>query len=55
MLSANLPAVFHDPNTTTIRAVLQSRSFNIYIVEKYNLLPKLFEDLWNKNEKKGSM
>jgi uncharacterized protein involved in exopolysaccharide biosynthesis len=52
MLSANLPAVFHDPNTTTIRAVLQSRSFNIYIVEKYNLLPKLFEDLWNKNEKK---
>jgi uncharacterized protein involved in exopolysaccharide biosynthesis len=43
LLAANLPAVFQDANTTTIRAVLQSRTFNIYLVEKYNLLPKLFD------------
>lgn len=52
ILAANLPVSFQDPNTTTIRAVLQSRSFNIYLVEKYNLLPKLFDGYWNKKEQK---
>jgi len=52
MLSANLPAVFQDTNTTTIRAVLQSRTFNIYLVEKYNLLPVLFDGYWDKKENK---
>jgi len=50
MLSANLPAAFQDHNTTTIRAVLQSRSFNIYLVEKYQLLPKLFAKYWYKDK-----
>ncbi len=52
VLPTNFRAAVQDTNTTTIMAVLQSRSFNIYLVEKNDLLPKLFDKYWSKKEKK---
>lgn len=52
ILPANFRAAVQDTNTSTIIAVLQSRSFNIHLVEKNNLLPKLFNKYWNKKENK---
>lgn len=52
LLSANLPALYEDTTTSTIKAVLQSRAFNLHIVQKYNLLPKLYAERWNAEENK---
>lgn len=48
IIGASVPAAFESPSSGKIRAVLTSRHFNILLIEKYNLLPILFSNYWNK-------
>ena len=52
LLSANLPAYFQDLNTMYLCSVMESRDFVIRLVEKNNLLPEIFSDIWDKKHKK---
>ena len=52
LLSANLPAYFQDLNTMYLCSVMESRDFAIRLVEKYNLLPEIYSDVWDHSQKK---
>jgi len=52
LLRANLTAYFHDPNIMFIKSIIDSRDFNIRVIEKNNLLPELYNHIWDKNTNK---
>jgi len=52
LLSANLPAYFQDLNTMYLCSVMESRDFTIRLVEKNNLLPVIYSEIWDQSQNK---
>ena len=43
MIKASMPTVFSSPTTSKIRSTILGKEFLVYIIEKYKLLPLIFE------------
>jgi len=52
ILSANLAAYFQDPNVMYLYSIMNSRDFNIRLIEKNNLLTEIFQNQWDQKQKK---
>lgn len=52
MIGENMPGMLEAPNSSKIRSLLTSRRLNLMLVEKFDLLPVLFEEKWDKSKQR---
>lgn len=50
MIGENMPGMLEAPNSSKIRTLLTSRRLNLMLVEKFDLLPILFTEKWDKTK-----
>ena len=52
MIGESMPGMLEAPNSSKIRSILTSRRLNLLLVEKFDLLPILFADQWDKSRQR---
>lgn len=52
MIGESMPGMLEAPNSQKIRSVLTGRRLNLMLVERYDLLPVLFADDWDKTKQR---